>query len=358
MRSRRYGTNRVYHGRRKASTPLVVLIVVLAVLLIAGLAFLLFMGKYIQYTDDGVKLVLPWRQEQESETAPSPDVSDLIITLEPTPSPTPAADASTRVISALEVTAEDITGGRAAELAAQAGADALVVTVKDEKGVLAWSSAVPLAQEDMNGNADFSAAVSDLDAAGDLWLAARLPAFRDLWASVYNKSQALTTGSGKLWYDSGGISWLSAANEDARAYLTSLCTELAELGFDEIVLERAGFPDSGKLSAIAADANYPAAEAREAAVTEFLSGLAEALAEKGVVLSVLASEQDVTAGGDSGLTAGAMAALGRVWLTGSADPSVCAAALTDAGMENARSRLVLTAGAEDWSGSRAALNEG
>ena len=49
MRSRRYGTNRVYHGRRKASTPLVVLIVVLAVLLIAGLAFLLFMGKYIPH---------------------------------------------------------------------------------------------------------------------------------------------------------------------------------------------------------------------------------------------------------------------------------------------------------------------
>ena len=57
-------------------------------------------------------------------------------------------------------------------------------------------------------------------------------------------------------------------------------------------------------------------------------------------------------------TAGAMAALGRVWLTGSADPSACAAALTDAGMENARSRLVLTAGTEDWSGSRAELNEG
>lgn len=79
-------------------------------------------------------------------------------------------------------------------------------------------------------------------------------------------------------------------------------------------------------------------------MTEFLSGLADTLAEKGVVLSVLAAEQDVTAGGDSGLTAGAMAALGRVWLTGSADPSACAAALTDAGMENARSRLVLTAG--------------
>lgn len=358
MRSRRYGANQVYRGRRRASTPLVVLIAVLAVLLIAGLAFLLFMGKYIQYTDDGVKLVLPWRQDQGEELSPFPDVSDLIITQEPTPSPTPAADAAMQTISALEVTAADITGGRAAELAARAGADALLVTVKDEKGVLAWWSAVPLAQNDMNGDADFGAAVSGLDTTGDLWLAARLPAFRDLWASVYNKEQALTTGSGKLWYDSGGISWLSAANEDARAYLTALCMELAELGFDEIVLERAGFPDSGKLSVIAADANYPAAGEREAAVTEFLSGLADTLAEKGVVLSVLAAEQDVTAGGDSGLTAGAMAALGRVWLTGSADPSACAAALTDAGMENARSRLVLTAGTEDWSGSRAELNEG
>lgn len=350
VRSRRYGANQTYHGRRRASTPLVVLVSILAGLLAVGLVFLFLMGKYIQYTDDGVKLELPWRQERDGGQSPVPDVSGLIITQSPESGTAPVTEKTPERIAALEVTAAEVTAGLGAELAARAGADALVVTVKDEMGTLAWNSGVTLPQADLNGDAAFSAAVTELAGSDELWLAARMPAFRDLWASVYDRENALLTGSGKLWYDSNGISWLSAARADARAYITSLCLELAELGFDEILLEYAGFPDGGKLSVIAAGENYPAD--REAVVSEFLETLSGVLSDRGVVLSILTTEQEVAGESDSGLSAAILAKLGRVWLRQGSDAEICAQTLAEAGMTDQDVRLVYGDGGADWPGSR------
>ena len=90
----------------------------------------------------------------------------------------------------------------------------------------------------MNGDAAFGQAVSQLAQDGQLRLVARVSAFQDLWTSVYNRSLAVITGAGELWFDSNGISWLSVARQEARDYLSALCLELAELGFDEILLEQ------------------------------------------------------------------------------------------------------------------------
>lgn len=343
MRAKRYGANDKYRGRKKGSTVLKVLIGVLAVLLALGLVFILIMGKYIEYTDDGVKLVLPWLQNDPSEETRQPDVSDLLITEEPSPSPSPTPSQTPELIplAAVEVTAEELTEGTAAEAAALAGGNALVVTVKDPEGRLAWQSRSELAQNArgadgtaLNGSGDFSRAVRDLSRSGDLYLVARMNCFQDLWMCVHDKTMALTTRSGKLWYDSKGMPWLSPANEDARAYLDSLCLELAELGFDEILLDCAGFPDRGNQTAITAGDNNP--EDRSAAVAQWLSALAEQLQEQGVCLSVTASEGELT-GPDSvsGRTAAALAASAdRVWLADGADRSACAGALAQAGAED------------------------
>lgn len=336
MRSRRYGSKQVYRGRGGGSAALKLLVAALAVLLAGSVVFLLFMGKYIQYTDEGVKLELPWLREEEPPALPS-NSAELIITQAPSPSLSPALPAGG--LTAAEASPGQVSDGSASALARQAGADALVVTVKDEKGDLAWQSALTLAQADMNGDEAFGAAVAALSREGELHLTARLPAFRDLWASVYQKELALTTPSGKLWYDSGGISWLSPASPEARAYITALCLELGELGFDEILLEAAGYPGSGKLSAIAENENYPA-DGREEDVSSFLKELSGALEEKGVLLSVLATEDELS-GGASGLTAQAAAGCsGRIWLPAGEDPAACAGLLEQAGMDQAARRLM------------------
>lgn len=340
MRPKRYGVNNTYRGRRDKSAVLKILIAVLAVLLVGGLLFILLLGKYVEYTDDGVKLSLPWGREEERAEDPVPTGSDLIITEQPQPEPSETA--APRPLGAVEVSREAVLDGTAAELA---GENAIVVTVKDEEGRLAWLSGSELARsagdmqgKTLNGTEAFSKAAAELAGQRDVYLVARVVCFRDLWMCVYDRSMALTASSGKLWYDSKGMPWLSPASEGARAYLDGLCVELAELGFDEILLDCAGFPEDGRLSAVARGENYPA-EGRDEAVARWLDGLARKLENSGTVLSVRAGRKDL---GEcpSGRTAQALMSVRRIWVEEEADASGWVRALKEAGADDADARLV------------------
>ena len=163
----------------------------------------------------------------------------------------------------------------------------------------------------------------------------------------------------ELWYDSNGISWLSVARQEARDYLSALCLELAELGFDEILLEHAGFPDQGRVATIGAGDNYPS-KGRGDAVAAFLRELSQTLEQAGCFLSVLAADEELTGEtSGSGVSAKALAGIsGRVWTAGEAGADALASALAGAGMERAGERLVLTGelpGDIAWTGSTAVL---
>ena len=51
---------RAHRGRRRGSTVLKVIIALLLILLIAGILFIVFLGRYVEYTDSGVRVNLPW----------------------------------------------------------------------------------------------------------------------------------------------------------------------------------------------------------------------------------------------------------------------------------------------------------
>ncbi len=363
----------VYRGRRRRSTVLKVVVILLAVVLACGLVAVLVMGSHIEYTDSGVRLVLPWISDEEDSRQSIPEETDVIIAEDPVVSsesePEPVAepepeseDKQVLNLNAVEVDPSSVTDGTAASLVRQSGGDAMVVTVKDVEGHLAWFSSSELAQTTidgsgavLNGEEAFSEAVQALSS-GSLYLVARVNCFEDLWMCVYHKTMALTTSENQLWYDLDGMPWLSPANEEATAYLTELCLELAELGFDEILLDCAGFPGSGRLSSIGTGANYQADELDQA-VMQWLTELSDALSGTGVKLSVQASADELTDGGESGLNAAALAAAAdRIWIMGSEDLSACVQALEKAGMNDPDQFLVLSEplSAENqnsWSGS-------
>ncbi len=56
---------REYRGRRGGgSVVLKAIVILLAILLVVGVVFVLFLGKYVEYTDNGVRLNPPWSQDQ------------------------------------------------------------------------------------------------------------------------------------------------------------------------------------------------------------------------------------------------------------------------------------------------------
>lgn len=350
-----------YRGRRGGNTALKVLVAVLAVLLVVGVLLYFFWGKYIQYTDDGVRLNLPWTKESADEEADVPRVSEFVVEEEPASTFLPAVVTEEEpffLLEGVEVTAEEILAGTAADTAKNAGGNALVVLVKDVDGNLAWQSDTELAKgAGLSGEAAFDEAIRRLDAAEELYLVARMNCFQDLWMCVYDKSMALTNENGGLWYDTYGMPWLSPANDRAREYLTQLCLELANLGFDEILLERGAFPPKGRLSSISVGTNYPA-EGRDGLVEQWFEVLCEELADAGVRVSVYVTEAELSGeSSNSGWTAAGLARADRVWLDAGADLPRAAETLQAAGMEAAEEHLVQVCAEvpEDRSGSWALL---
>lgn len=85
--------------------------------------------------------------------------------------------------------------------------------------------------------------------------AAYVSCFRDNTAPYQNNQLALRTSIGN-WRGPGEIRWMTPENSDVRDYLAGVCGELAQLGFDEIILDYAAFPTEGDLSLILTGDRY------------------------------------------------------------------------------------------------------
>lgn len=348
--ARRYGPGyQKYRGRRGGgSAALKIIIVLLALVLAAGVLFVLFMGKYVEYTDNGVRLNLPWGKE--ASEPPEVSVPVVIVTEEPTPTPEPSS-AVLADIGAVEVGVSQLLDGTAAQSVTDAGGSALVLEMKAASGALAWQSGTELAETlGVNGNEMVAQAVRTLSETGELYLVARINCFRD---TALVKSTAvdatLMTRGGNIWYDSNGGCWVSPVSGAVTDYLTALCLELADMGFDEILLDSAGYPDFGEVEVLATDDKRP--EDLTAPVTAFYEKLSAALEDSGVVLSVQASGQmmgQAADGGNSGVSAAALAQyVSRVWLPEEPGTEQYAALLEAAGLADPERRLVLENGTKE-----------
>ena len=304
-----------YRGRRRGGNPVLKIIIALLVLiLLAFLVFMVLLGGRVEYTDEGVRLVLPWTEEQPNqpdEPVDPPSPSSPIIVIEDPDEPTqePASEPEPEVesIGAVEVTDIDLIEGRAASLVTEAGGNALVVEMKDSGGRVYWDSktALPGAFADPRGVATdksaVRAAIQALAEEGSLYLVARVNCFRDQVLVANKVGGPLMTKGGNMWYDSHGLRWVSPASEEVRTYLIQLCLELAALGFDEILLDCAGYPYFGEVHVLATDALRP--EDLSGPVEQFWRELKAALAAENVRMSVLVNE-DMALGSDehSGIT--------------------------------------------------------
>ena len=138
------------------------------------------------------------------------------------------------------------------------------------------------------------------------------------------------------------LHWASPSVLEVQVYLVALMVELAQLGFDEIVLEHWGYPaqSDGPLGNL----QYPAG-ALEPVVTDFLARAASALESYDVRLSLAVSAGQLS-GEDpgTGLTAEALnASVDRIWMDGNRTEAL--AALNASGVTGAAERLVSRSGA-------------
>lgn len=309
---KRSGGYHAYRGRGRRWTGRTVLIILAVILVLLILSFV-YLSRYLVYTDDGVKLELPFFQREEDK---DPVQSDLVVD---TPQPTEDPVVEQQGYRAAELPLSALTEGKAKEQLAAKNATAAVFTMKETDGTLHYVAGADAAVSAGVSSADpaLNEAIRSANQEEGLYTVAKISCFRDLGMSSDHKSWSIMADSGYRWRDSGKIRWISPANENACSYVLGVMEELCDLGFDEILLVNCGYPTGAKTASIAAGENYPTAPAaRQETVTAFL-GQAKELADRyGVKLSVLAGAETLETGaGEDGQTAAALTEhCDRIWV--------------------------------------------
>ena len=310
-----------YRGRRtsRPRTVLKGIIVVLAVLVAAAGGLLLYLQDNLVYGDNGVWVDLPWSgsQDQGDASLPTASVSPpTLITDAPETSSSPVED--NEPLRILSITQTELLAGSAVQQAASAGANAVAVTMKNDDGTLNYVSAVQLAVDSGASGADTAAndAIRALNDS-DVYTVAVVSCFRDHSLPGYDASLALHTNSGYRWLDDQDVRWSCPANETVQTYLTQLCAELAELGFDEILLTNCGYPaaGTGTLGWIKVGDAYPKGSL-DTVLTPFLARVSAALEPYGTKLSVRSIGSELAGEtADTGLTMdGVLASCDHFWV--------------------------------------------
>ena len=242
----------VYRGRRKRLNVLGVVFGALAALILLTVVLFFGLQKYIVFEHDGVRVALPGAAAGEDgalpndETAPE-QVNAVLEITDPDYSAVPAAAGEGLAdMAAVFVPAQDVSMsgvGRYMSVMSSYGANALVLEVKPVSGQLVWASSSPTAAAySLNGTLDLEAMVAALRQQDDeLYLVAQLSCCIDGLLAERCPSAALRFATGAAYADSEGA-WLDPYSATVSAYLTELCSELAEMGFDELLLKSLSLP--------------------------------------------------------------------------------------------------------------------
>ena len=248
-----------YRGKRKKTAPaLIATIIVLAVI---AFVVMLFYGlqKYIVVTNSGLRLEIPFLQEDGQQTARTDDDGEVAVqSFEPVTAQLEIgqADYSNVKASAGEglsavklvyVPASSVTAsGVETYLSRSPDATGVLLDVKTVTGMLVWDSQADIAKGyGTAGTVDLASIVASLKEQGK-YVAVRMCCFVDNTLASRYTQLALKTSDGQAYSDSNGA-WVDPTNATVRSYITSLCSELSKMGVDEIVLLGMRLPEASGL---------------------------------------------------------------------------------------------------------------
>lgn len=239
---------RNYRGRgSKGKTALAVLLVLIILAALSALA----MQRYIAYDENGTPFFrLPERQPGGAAKPEEPPVQtpaapgDLeVIVQEPEAPP---------VFQVFSLTAAPLT--QAAWESAKAEMDGkyggVTVTLKDAGGSVYFASAAAAedAVKTVLGTMDTLALITRDE---ELYTIARFSCLPDAFAPYMNsKPMGMKNSTNGHMFHADGTTWLDPSREASREYLCDLVREIAELGFDEILLTDTGYPIRGELNTL------------------------------------------------------------------------------------------------------------
>lgn len=151
------------------------------------------------------------------------------------------------------------------DIAKRTEINALVIDVKDDRGLVLYKSRVPLAQEiGADTNRPMSqrrmAALFDSLRANNIYPIARIVVAKDPLLAGRKLEWAIKRrADGKPWLDKNGHPWLDPTQPAVWQYAIDLAREAHDIGFSEVQFDYVRFPDDDRM---VREASFPLAHGR------------------------------------------------------------------------------------------------
>lgn len=139
----------------------------------------------------------------------------------------------------------------ALQLIRDAGLNAVVIDIKNDRGFVDYPSAVTLAgaigARKLTTIHNPAALIQRLHEQ-HLYAIARIVTFKDNLLAAAHPEWAVKLNNGELYRDAEGTAWVDPFHQEVRDYNVALAVEAAQAGFDEIQFDYVRFPDAVHLS--------------------------------------------------------------------------------------------------------------
>jgi len=149
----------------------------------------------------------------------------------------------------------------ALKLISDGHANALVIDLKGDRGLVDYPSAVPIAAaigaRKLTTISDLPALVQSLHSSG-IYAIARIVVFKDDLLANANPDLAVKLLNGRIYRDRERLAWTDPFRREVWDYNISIAVEAARAGFDEIQFDYLRFPDSPQSLRLAKPANRAA----------------------------------------------------------------------------------------------------
>lgn len=165
-------------------------------------------------------------------------------------------------------------------------ANALVIDIKGDRGIVPYPSSVPLTS---SPGARAITTIRNLPELvrslreQNIYLIARIVVFKDDPLAGARRDLAVTRRDGTLYRDREGLAWTDPFRPEVREYNIAIAVEAARAGFNEIQFDYVRFPD---VSAALRFAEPTSQESRRRAIQQFLREARQRLAPYNTFLAI------------------------------------------------------------------------
>ena len=235
-----------WRTRKRLKTSAIVLGSIAALSTLLWVCWVLWLGRFVVYARDGVRLDFDWVTPGSFVAAVPPEEPTINIRYDDGDEPVVEKSRELEKLTGCTISIDMLTGDIAEldeAIRQQPKGTAIALELKSGSGNFYYKTSMPKAKVSSKVDTDALGELLDYLAKADYYTIAMVPAFRDRAYGLDNTSYGIHHSSGRyLWAGDDKCYWLDPAKNGTRAWLVEIASELRDLGFDEVVFTDFCFP--------------------------------------------------------------------------------------------------------------------